>query len=93
VLDRDGLEGRAARIVNELLERLVEGAEDVDYRGGTFLLTSMAAEIGQHVHRRCIELARAGDGSWELAASDADSLLTGAWRCGETIVQLTERGL
>ena len=93
MLDRDNLEARAARIVDELVDRLVEGSEDVDFRGGTFLLTSMAAEIGQRVHRRCIDLARAGDGSWELAASDADSLLTGAWRCGETIVQLTERGL
>ena len=90
---RDELEARASTIAGELVDRLVGSAEDVDYRSGTFLLAAIAAELGQHIHRRCIELARNGSGSWELAAADADSLLTGAWRCGETVSQLTERGM
>ena len=93
MLGRDDLEARASDITRDLVDRLVGSAEDVDYRSGTFLLASIAAELGQHIHRRCIELARNKDGSWELAAADADSLVTGAWRCGETISQLSERGL
>ena len=93
MLARDELETRASVIANELVERLVGSAEDVDYRSGTYLLAAIAAELGQKIHRRCIDLARNSNGSWELAAADADSLVTGAWRCGETVSQLTERGM
>lgn len=93
MIARDDLESRAATISAELVDQLVGSAEDVDYRGGTYLLTAIAAELGQHIYRRCIELARERNGSWELAAADADSLVTGAWRCGETISQLTDRGM
>ncbi len=93
MLMRDELEARASDIATELIDRLVGSAEDVDYRAGTYLLSAIAAELGQHIHRRCIELARNANGTWELAAADADSLVTGAWRCGETVSQLTERGL
>jgi hypothetical protein len=93
LLPRDELEARATTIASELVERLVGSAEDVDFRSGTYLLAAISAELGQHIYRRCIDLARNTNGSWELAAADADSLITGAWRCGETVSQLTERGM
>ena len=93
MLTRDELEARASNIASDLVDRLVGSAEDVDYRSGTYLLAAIAAELGQHVYQRCIDLARNNNGSWELAAADADSLVTGAWRCGETVSQLSERGL
>lgn len=93
MLARDDLEARASEIARDLVDRLVGSAEDVDYRSGTYLLAAIAAELGQHIHRRCVDLARNNNGSWELAAADADSLITGAWRCGETVSQLSDRGM
>ena len=93
MIPRDDLEARASTLAGELVDRLVGSAEDVDFRSGTYLLTAVAAELGQYIYQRCVNLARSEHGSWDLAAADADTLVTGAWRCGETISQLTDRGL
>lgn len=90
---RDDLEGRATVLVDRLFEELVGSAEDVDFRAGTYLLAAVAAELGQRVQGRCWDLARTANSAWELAAADADTLITGAWRCMETVAQLTERRL
>ena len=82
---RDDLERRATELAARLADELVESAEDVDSRMGTFLLTALCAELGQRVQQRCWEQARSSSPNWEMAAAEAETLITAAWRCMETV--------
>ncbi len=82
---RQELERHAAELASRLTDELVESSEQVDHRQGTFLLVALAAELGQRAQSRCWEEARRSGGSWEMAASEAETLITAAWRCLETI--------
>lgn len=74
-----------------LLDYLVQRSESVDYRAGTYLLAALAAELGGIVQRRCWDLARTGDPSWEMAGSEAETLINAAWRCMATVAGLSEQ--
>ncbi len=74
-----------------LLDYLVQRSESVDYRAGTYLLAALAAELGGIVQRRCWDLARTGDPTWEMAGSEAETLINAAWRCMATIAGLSEQ--
>ena len=87
---RDELEAQARTLAAGLVDDLVVSSERVDFRAGTYLLAALAAELGQHVQRRCRELARAGDGRWELAVAESESLINGAWRAMEMIARLSD---
>jgi hypothetical protein len=83
---RQELERRAAELASRLTDELVESSERVDHRQGTFLLAALAAELGQRAQNRCWEQASRSTGRhWEIAASEAETLITAAWRCMETI--------
>ncbi len=86
---RDELERRASELAARLSDELVESSEQVDFRMGTFLLTALVAELGQRVQQRCWEQARRSTGSWEMAAAEAETLITAAWRCMETVSVLS----
>ena len=88
---REDLEERARQQAELLVEHLVERSEHVDYRQGTYLLAALAAELGAHVQRRCWELARSGHPTWEVAGSEAETLINAAWRCMATIWSETEQ--
>ena len=87
---RDELEAQARALAAGLLQQQVAASEQVDFRAGTYLLASLAAELGQIVQRRCGELARAGDGRWELAFAESESLINGAWRAMEMIARRSD---
>ncbi len=74
-----------------LLDYLVQRSESVDYRAGTYLLAALAAELGGIVQRRCWDLARTGDPTWEMAGSEAETLINAAWRCMATVAGLSEQ--
>jgi hypothetical protein len=91
VAHRDALEEQARQHADVLLDYLVQRSESVDYRAGTYLLAALAAELGGIVQRRCWELARTGDPTWEMAGSEAETLINAAWRCMATIAGLSEQ--
>jgi hypothetical protein len=88
---REDLEEQARRQVEALVEHLVERSERVDYRQGTYLLAALAAELGAQIQRRCWDLARDGQPSWEIAAGEAETLINAAWRSMATIWAESER--
>jgi hypothetical protein len=87
---RDDLEKRAVELARRLSDELVETSERVDFRMGTFLLAALAAELGQRVQGRCWEQARSSSPNWEMAAAEAETLITAAWRCMETVSALSD---
>jgi len=87
---RDELEAEARSLAAGLLQQYVADSERVDFRAGTYLLAALAAELGQIVQRRCGELARAGDGRWELAFAESESMINGAWRAMEMVARLSD---
>jgi hypothetical protein len=87
---RDELEEQARQHADFLLDYLVQRSESVDFRQGTYLLAALAAELGGIVQRRCWDLARTGDPAWEVAGSEAESLINAAWRCMATVAGLSE---
>jgi hypothetical protein len=88
---RDELEEQARLHADVLLDYLVQRSESVDYRQGTYLLAALAAELGGIVQRRCWDLGREGDPTWEMAGSEAETLINAAWRCMATIAALSEQ--
>ncbi len=88
---REDLEEQARQQAEVLLEYLVQRSESIDYRQGTYLLAALAAELGVHVQRRCWELARTSDHSWEIGGSEAETLINGAWRVMATIASLSDQ--
>lgn len=88
---RDELEEQAREHADVLLDYLVQRSESVDYRKGTYLLAALAAELGGIVQRRCWDLARTGDPAWEMAGSEAETLINAAWRCMATVSGLSEQ--
>ena len=88
---RDELEEQARQHADVLLDYLVQRSESVDFRQGTYLLAALAAELGGIVQRRCWDLAKDGDPSWEVAGSEAETLINAAWRCMATIAGLSEQ--
>ena len=88
---RDELEEQARQHADVLLDYLVQRSESVDYRAGTYLLAALAAELGGIVQRRCWDLARTGDPTWEMGGSEAETLINAAWRCMATIAGLSEQ--
>jgi hypothetical protein len=88
---RDELEEQARQHADVLLDYLVQRSESVDYRKGTYLLAALAAELGGIVQRRCWELACTGDPTWEMAGSEAETLINASWRCMATIAGLSEQ--
>jgi len=91
VPSREEIEERARQQVELLVEHLVGRSESVDYRQGTYLLAALAAELGSQVQRRCWELARSSDTSWEVAASEVETLINAAWHCMATVWALSEQ--
>jgi hypothetical protein len=88
---RDDLEEQARQQADLLLDYLVQRSETVDYRQGTYLLAALASELGGIVQRRCWELAKDGDPSWEMAGSEAETLINAAWRCMASIAGLSDQ--
>lgn len=88
---RDDLETQARQHADYLLDYLVQRSESVDSRQGTYLLAALAAELGSIVQRRCWDLAREGDPGWEVAGSEAETLINAAWRCMASIDSLREQ--
>jgi hypothetical protein len=88
---RDELEEQARQHADVLLDYLVQRSESVDFRQGTYLLAALAAELGGIVQRRCWDLARTGDPTWEMAGSEAETLINAAWRSMATIAGLSEQ--
>ena len=88
---RDELEAQARQHADVLLDYLVQRSESVDFRQGTYLLAALAAELGGIVQRRCWDLARDGDPTWEVAGSEAETLINAAWRCMATVAGLSEQ--
>ncbi len=86
---REDLEQRASRLAARLSDELVESSELVDFRMGTFLLAALSAELGQRVQERCWEQARRSSANWDMAAAEAETLITAAWRCMETVSVLS----
>jgi hypothetical protein len=87
---RDNLEERAAALAARLADELVESSEQVDCRMGTVLLAALTAELGQRVQQRCWQQARrASSANWEMAAAEAETVITAAWRCMETVSVLS----
>ncbi|MFN8525406.1 MAG: hypothetical protein U0821_20095 [Chloroflexota bacterium] len=89
--DREDLEREARRLADQLLLELVERSEDVDFRQGTYLLASLAAELGSRVQERCWQLARDSHPNWEMPASEAETLINAAWKSMASIWAETER--
>jgi hypothetical protein len=90
---REDLEQEACDLAVRLADELVESSERVDHRMGTFLLTALIAELGQRVQHRCWEQARRTNPSWDMAAAEAETLITAAWRCMETVGVLSNQFL
>ena len=88
---RDDLEEQARQQADLLLDYLVQRSETVDYRQGTYLLAALASELGGIVQRRCWDLAKDGDPSWEIAGGEAETLINAAWRCMATISALSDQ--
>lgn len=88
---RDELEEQAREQADVLLEFLVQRSEQLEYRQGTYLLAALAAELGAIVQRRCWELAKEGDPTWEMAAGEAETLINAAWRCMASVDGVIER--
>ena len=88
---RDDLEEQARQHADYLLDYLVQRSESVDFRRGTYLLAALAAELGATVQRRCWDLAREGEPAWEVAGSEAETLINAAWRCMASIDGLTSQ--
>ena len=88
---REELEEQARQQAELLLEYLVERSESIDFRQGTYLLAALAAELGGHVQRRCWDLAKTSDPSWEIPGSEAETLINGAWRVMATIAGLSDQ--
>lgn len=88
---RDALEEQAREHADVLLDYLVQRSESVDFRQGTYLLAALAAELGGIVQRRCWDLAKTGDPTWEMAGSEAETLINAAWRCMATVAGLSEQ--
>lgn len=88
---REDLERRAAELARRLADELVESSEQVDFRMGTFLLAALAAELGQRVQQRCWDLGRRSNPAWDMAGAEAETLVTAAWRCMETIGHLSDQ--
>lgn len=89
---RDELEEQAREHADVLLDYLVQRSESVDFRQGTYLLAALAAELGGIVQRRCWDLARdGGDPGWEMAGSEAETLINAAWRAMASIAGLSEQ--
>jgi len=88
---RDELEDQARQHADVLLDYLVQRSESVDYRQGTYLLAALAAELGSIVQRRCWDLAKEGDPTWEIAGTEVETLINAAWRCMATIAGLSEQ--
>ncbi len=86
---RDILEQRAGELAARLADELVESSEQVDFRMGTFLLTALVAELGQRVQQRGWEQGRRSTANWDMAAAEAETLITAAWRCMETVSVLS----
>ena len=86
---KDELERQALELTNRLVDDLVATSEQVDFRAGTYLLAALAASIGERVQNRCWEQARRSDKTWDMAAAEAETLITAAWRCMETISALS----
>jgi hypothetical protein len=86
---RDELERRAVELASRLSDELVESSEQVDFQMGTYLLAALAAELGQRVQTRCWEQSRRSTSDWGLASAEAETLITAAWRCMETISVLS----
>jgi len=86
---RENLEQQAGQLAARLANELVESSEQVDFRMGTFLLTALAAELGQRVQQRCWEQARRSTSNWDMAAAEAETLIAAAWRCMETVSLLS----
>jgi methionyl-tRNA synthetase len=93
VTHRDELEEQAREQADLLLEHLVQRSEQVEFRQGTYLLAALAAELGGIVQRRCWELAKEGEPTWEMAASEAETLINAAWRCMASIDGVIEQDL
>ena len=89
--ERDALEEQAREQAEQLLDFLVQRSESIDSRQGTYLLAALAAELGLHVQRRCWELAKSNDPSWEIGGSEAETLINGAWRVMATIAALSDQ--
>jgi len=87
---RDELEEQAREHADVLLDYLVQRSESVDYRQGTYLLAALAAELGGIVQRRCWDLAKDGNPSWEVAGSETETLINAAWRSMATIASISE---
>ena len=87
---REELEAQGREHAARLAEQVVESSEHVDFKGGTFLLAALTAELGQIIQRRCLDLARGGDGRWELAVAESESLINGAWRTMEIVSRLSD---
>ena len=90
-MHREELESQAREQADVLLEYLVQRSEQVEYRQGTYLLAALAAELGSIVQRRCWELAKEGDPTWEMAAGEAETLINAAWRCMASVEGVIER--
>lgn len=90
MVQREELEEQARQQAELLLEYLVQRSESIDYRQGTYLLTALAAELGVQVQRRCWELAKSNDPSWEIGGSEAETLINGAWRVMATVAGLSD---
>ncbi len=88
---REEIEEQARQQADVLLEFLVQRSESIDYRQGTYLLAALAAELGLHVQRRCWELAKTADPSWEIGGSEAETLINGAWRVMATVASLSDQ--
>jgi len=86
---RDDLELRASQLAAQLSDELVESSEQVDFRMGTYLLAALTAELGQRVQQRCWEQSRRSSANWDMAAAEAETLITAAWRCMETVSVLS----
>jgi hypothetical protein len=87
---RDELEEQARVHADVLLDYLVQRSESVDFRQGTYLLAALAAELGGIVQRRCWDLAKVGDPTWDMAGMEAETLINAAWRSMATIAGLSE---
>ena len=67
-------------------DRLCGGGRHGDLRSRyAHAMVALAAELGQRAQSRCWEQASRSAGHWEIAAAEAETMITAAWRCQETI--------
>ena len=90
MISRETLERQASEAARSLVSHQVESSEMIDFRAGTYLLAAVAAEIGERVRARCREQSRRSSSQWDLAAAEAETLITASWRCMETISALSD---